>query len=78
MKVKPEIEFLPMCNEVIHAYCDHSKAGKIFNVQESIDLEEGVSRMVKWAEKKGSRKSKKFNNIEISKNIPPSWVKLME
>jgi hypothetical protein len=31
--------------------------------------------MAKWAKAYGARKSKKFENIEIRKNVPPVWLK---
>jgi hypothetical protein len=31
--------------------------------------------MAKWAVKHGTRESKEFENIEIMKNMPSSWIK---
>ncbi len=76
MGVKSKIKFLPPRNEVIHAFSDHSKAKRIFNIDKLIDLDEGVSKMIKWTIHIGPRQSKKFENIEITKNLPPNWKKL--
>lgn len=59
--------------EVTHAFSSHDKAERVFGARASIDLEQGVSRMVDWAVKVGPRKTKEFENIEIPKNLPPSW-----
>lgn len=72
--VKPNIQYLPARKEVIHAYSDHSKVQKVFNYKTQYTLEEGIHAMAEWAKKVGSRKSKKFDNIEIMKNLPPSWL----
>ena len=37
------------------------------------DLETGVGRMVEWAKVHGPRKTAKFSEIEILRNLPPSW-----
>lgn len=65
---------LPPRNEVVHAFSDHCKVEKILGYKTSFSLEEGVQRMVHWAKKAGSKRSKKFKNIEITKNMPVSWV----
>jgi len=71
--VEPQIKYLPARNEVVHAYSDHTKAQRLFSQQAAVSLEEGVARMVKWAQRVGARESQQFENIEISQNLPPSW-----
>jgi len=68
-----DINYLPVRNEVKHAYSSHQKVKDILNYQEEIDLKEGIKRMSNWAMIAGSKKSDYFNNIEITKNLPPSW-----
>ena len=70
---EPRIQFLPPRNEVVHAFSDHSKARQVFGAHPATDLESGVSRMAAWARQAGVRKSKAFDNIEVSLNLPPSW-----
>ena len=77
MGISPNIEFAPARSEVKHAYSDHSKANKIFKIKDLVELKEGVNEMVAWVKEKGPMKSKKFSNIEIDKNMPPSWRKIM-
>ncbi len=74
MGVQAEITHLPARNEVVHAYSDHTKAQRIFGHQTQTPLEEGVARMAAWAKTVGARKSKLFDEIEILKNLPPSWL----
>lgn len=71
---KYPIKHLPPRNEVVHAYSAHEKAMKIFGYEIKFTLQKGLKRMADWAKKTGSKKSKEFENIEIMRNLPPSWV----
>jgi len=71
--VKPNIAYLPARKEVVHAYSDHSKVRNMLGYTTKFSIAEGIHRMAEWAKKVGARKSKKFDNIEINKNLPPSW-----
>ncbi len=77
MGVEPKIELLLARNEVAHAYSDHSKANKIFGIKKTTDLKIGVKKMVEWSLLAGPKNPKKFKNIEVEKNMPPSWKKLI-
>jgi UDP-glucose 4-epimerase len=68
-----EVKFLPARNEVVHAFADHSKNQRIFNSTTSIDIETGINRMADWVKRRGPATPVKFDNIEIEKNLPPSW-----
>ena len=74
---EPQIEYLPARNEVVHAYADHSKAQRIFGIEEHVSLQDGIERMAAWAKDVGARESSIFSNIEIEKNMPPSWAKVL-
>lgn len=71
--VTPNIQYLRARKEVLHAYSDHSKAHKVFNVVDTVNLHDGIGRMAAWAKKAGARKSKEFENIEIYENLPEGW-----
>ncbi len=75
----PELlEFLDERNEVVHAYSDHGKVHKYFgHLIKNITLKEGIERMVEDAKAKGPRQGSKFQHIEIEKNMPPAWKKLI-
>ena len=74
-KEKP-IRFVEARNEVLHAYSDHTKAKRVFNIkdEELINLETGISKMAEWALKTGPRETHKFTNIEIHEKLPPVWA----
>jgi len=61
-------------NEVVHAFSSHEKVQRQFgDLIKNVSLEEGVTRMASWAKRVGARASKKFDAIEVEKNMPPSW-----
>ncbi|WP_461785936.1 NAD-dependent epimerase/dehydratase family protein [Prosthecobacter sp.] len=71
----PNVRHLEARNEVLHAFSDHSKVFKIFNPPAPIDLRAGLQRMAAWVRAHGPCTPVKFDNIEISKNLPSSWAK---
>jgi UDP-glucose 4-epimerase len=71
------VNYLPERNEVKHAFSDHTKAQKIFKIENTTHLHEGVARMVKWAKEIGEMHPTRFDNIEVTQNMPPSWAKLI-
>jgi UDP-glucose 4-epimerase len=71
--VAPSIKHLPARNEVQHAYPDHSKARQVFGENVTVPLEVGITRMAIWAQQRGARAGQSFGNIEITRNLPPSW-----
>lgn len=78
MGVKAAIVYLPPRKEVVNAFSDHTKAKKIFNIRKTTSLNGGVEKMVRWSKEIGPMKTKKFKNIEVAKNMPPSWQKLTD
>jgi UDP-glucose 4-epimerase len=79
MGVKPKLKFLAKRIEVEHAFSNHDKAKKIFNIKkQSTSLEEGIRKMAEWVKKIGPRKPIRFRRaIEVAKNMPSSWKRLM-
>jgi UDP-glucose 4-epimerase len=69
----PQINHLPARNEVVVAYSNHSKAASLLGYKTLTDLTPGVAKMAAWAKQHGPKRSKKFGDIEIIKNLPPSW-----
>ena len=74
MGKKGDVMHLEARNEVVHAYADHSKSQKVFNIQSETSLKEGLQKMADWAKEVGARKSSEFENIEITEKLPPFWV----
>ncbi len=62
-------------NEVAFAFSDHGKARKVFGEVRETTLQEGLARMVPWAKATGARESEIFGHIEVTRNLPPSWVR---
>jgi UDP-glucose 4-epimerase len=78
MAATSEIKHLEPRNEVVHAYSAHEKVRQHFgDLIKNVSLEDGVARMAAWAKKAGARQGKPFEGIEVSKNMPPSWAKLL-
>ena len=68
-----DVKHLPAREEVVHAYADHSKVHEVFGASEPIDLKTGIERMARWVRERGPQSPVEFSEIEIEKNLPPSW-----
>jgi UDP-glucose 4-epimerase len=64
--------------EVKIAFSDHSKADAVFGKSRKVPLERGVRTMAEWVQKHGARASSVFEEIEVMKNMPPSWAKVAQ
>jgi len=71
--VPPLIQHLPARNEVVHAFADHEKVRRAFVSQPPVALPDGIRRMARWARKVGPQRPIRFDQIEVPKNLPPSW-----
>jgi UDP-glucose 4-epimerase len=74
MGVEHKVIHLPSRNEVYMAFSDHSACHKVFGRIPQTPLQEGLQRMATWVKAVGSRKSKEFENIELNKGLPSSWI----
>ena len=74
MSAPCKVKHLAARNEVKVAFSDHSKAERVFGKRKKASLEEGLGKMVSWVKAHGARTSGVFENIEINKNLPPSWA----
>lgn len=61
-------------NEVKIAFSDHSRAETVFGARRKVPLQYGIQSMADWVRDHGSRESSVFEEIEIPKNLPPSWA----
>jgi UDP-glucose 4-epimerase len=68
------IQYLDARNEVIVAFSDHSAAAAVFGRLPNTPLETGLARMAAWVRQVGARSTPKFKDIEVQKNMPPSWI----
>jgi UDP-glucose 4-epimerase len=72
--VDPQIIHLPAREEVAHAYASHGKTERVFGTRAEVNFEEGIRRMAEWARRNGPVQSTVFENIEVSRGLPPSWA----
>lgn len=61
-------------NEVKVAFSDHARAERVFGTRKKTSLEAGITAMAAWVKTHGARESSIFEEIEIAKNMPPSWA----
>jgi UDP-glucose 4-epimerase len=61
-------------NEVKIAFSDHARAENVFGTRDKVSLEDGIRSMTAWVKDHGSRESNVFEEIEIPRNLPPSWA----
>ncbi len=79
MGVPLQVNYLDARHEVQHAYASHAKAEAVFgDLLRRLPLEDGVRRMAAWARQQGSRETRPFAGIEVTRNLPPSWSPLVE
>lgn len=68
------VEMLAPRHEVAEAFCDHSKAARVFPMPKMLPYVATLLRMAEWVKEHGARESKEFDKIEIKKNLPESWA----
>jgi UDP-glucose 4-epimerase len=73
MGLPPNLKHLEARHEVLHAVADHGKVARVFGYKAEHDLKQGLARMAAWAKAVGPRKPTVFDNIEVLRNLPPSW-----
>jgi UDP-glucose 4-epimerase len=73
MGAKTDVRHLDARKEVLHAVADHGKVAGVFGHRTAHDLTSGLGRMAAWAKAVGPRKPTVFNDIEVHRNMPPSW-----
>lgn len=77
MGVPLKVEHLPARHEVEHAFSSHTMAKRYFgDVIGTVSLRQEIKKMAAWVRTKQLREPQKFKNIEIHKNLPPSWKSL--
>lgn len=65
-------------SEVKTAFSDHSKAERAFGKCEKKSLRDGLRAMAEWVRNHGARESSIFGEIELTKNMPPSWARALK
>jgi UDP-glucose 4-epimerase len=73
MGSEAKVKHLEARKEVLHATADHSKVERVFGYKATVDLAHGLAKMAAWAKAVGPRKPTVFDNVEVLRNLPPSW-----
>lgn len=68
---------LPPRNEVKVAFSDHGKCRSVFSPRPHVPLKQGIQDMAAWVTSHGARESSIFRDVEIKKNMPPSWARVL-
>ena len=71
--IKPSVQHLPARNEVVDAYASHANVKRIFRTSEPRSLTDGIKSMALWAKQRGIMKPVEFQEIEVGRDLPPSW-----
>ena len=76
MNIVPEVRHLPARHEVVHAYSVHQKVRDAFDMPPDAEtsLRDGLAKMWPWVQSHGARKTPRFDNIEVNKNLPSVWL----
>lgn len=69
-----EVVHLQARNEVVHAHSDHTYLDTIFGTVVGTPIEVALARMWEWAKDLGPQDPTPAPEIEVEKNLPPSWV----
>jgi UDP-glucose 4-epimerase len=73
-----EIKHLPPRNEVLHAHSDHAKLRCAFGeTKPPVTLAAGLGEMAAWVAEQSKKRAFEalvFSDIEVEKNMPPSWA----
>ena len=72
-----KVNHLDPRNEVKIAFSDHSKAERVFGTRNKTALRDGIAKMAAWVRQHGARESNVFEGVEIMRNMPASWAKVM-
>lgn len=67
------LKHLPVRNEVMHAFSDHSRVRAVFQSASTVDLRTGIRRMAAWVKTRGPARPVRFSDIEILEKLPAGW-----
>ena len=72
MKTEGTIKYLDARKEVMHAYADHHKVKRVFNIEdENSNLTDGLRKMAEWAKKRGTSDARRsYRQFEVAATNP--------
>jgi len=74
MGVPPHVVHLPPRHEVRHLFASHGSLARVFGKRPATDLDRGLREMAAWVRAHGARRGAPFQGIEITRDLPASWV----
>ena len=74
MGVEPRVRHLPARMEVQHAHSAHDRLREVFGARAATTLDNGLEAMARWVRARGPQASTPFGAIEVTKNLPASWL----
>lgn len=69
----PRVVYLAARHEVQHIYADHGEVRRVFGSRNQTPLREGLARTASWVREHGSRTTRRFDAIEVVRNLPDAW-----
>lgn len=76
---RPNIIHAEARNEVEIAYASHDKVKQMFgDLLQNISISDGITRMAEWVKSHKIPPESTFKEIEVLKNLPAAWQKLMD
>jgi UDP-glucose 4-epimerase len=78
LDARSDIRHLPAREEVRHAFASHDRARQMLGATATVSLEDGLRRMAQWARQVGARRSRIVSEVEVGKNLPPSWRAILD
>jgi UDP-glucose 4-epimerase len=73
MGTEPTVVHLAARHEVQHIHADHSEVRRVFGARRHTALADGLARTAAWVREHGARSTRRFEAIEISRNLPDAW-----
>lgn len=73
MRATPPIVHITSRKYPMYVYSSHNKLRGMFDVPEPMPLREGIAKTARWVRGIGTRQTKSFAAIEISKGLPQGW-----
>ena len=70
----PDVVHLPPRKEAMHVEAAHDDISVVFGARRQTRLEDGLLRMAGWVREHGARRSEPFRSLEITRDLPESWV----
>lgn len=75
--VARSVQHLKPSKEAVDALSDYSKVKAVFGAGPQVSLRDGIRRITVWASSRAQGEPRRFEDVEVMKNLPPSWERLI-